>query len=165
MRAAGRALGLSQPTIARRLAAFEATFGGPILFERLPEGLRLSAAGEQLVPAAESVEDAVLTLERRRAAASPVLSGTVRVSTGECAAGFLARCLSGPTTTALPSGITLELVSESGQTANLTRREADMALRHEPPESGDFYISKAGTFACAVYRRRGTDRFQMHKHR
>ena len=38
MRAAGRALGLSQPTIARRLAAFEATFGGPSLFDRLPEG-------------------------------------------------------------------------------------------------------------------------------
>ena len=157
MRAAGRALGLSQPTIARRLAAFEAGFGGPSLFDRLPEGLRLNAVGEQLVPAAESIEDAVLTLERQRAAASPVLTGTVRISTGECAAGFLARCLSGPTTTALPSGITLELVSESGQTANLTRREADMALRHQPPESGDFYISKAGTFACAVYRRRGVD--------
>ena len=156
MRAAGRALGLSQPTIARRLAAFEATFGGQTLFDRLPEGLRLNAAGEQLVPAAESVEDAVLTLERRRAAASPVLSGTVRVSTGECAAGFLARCLSGPTTTALPSGITLELVFAQ-QEANLARREADMALRHQPPESGDFYISKAGTFACAVYRRRGAD--------
>jgi DNA-binding transcriptional LysR family regulator len=153
MRAAGRALGLSQPTIARRLAAFEATFGGQTLFDRLPEGLRLNAAGEQLVAAAESVEDAVLTLERRRAAASPVLSGTVRVSTGECAAGFLARCLSGPTTTALPSCITLELV-DSRQTANLARREADMALRHQPPETGDFYISKAGTFACAVYRRR-----------
>ena len=140
----------------RRLAAFEATFGGPTLFDRLPEGLRLSAAGEQLVPAAESVEDAVLTLERRRAAASPVLSGTVRVSTGECAAGFLARCLSGPTTTALPSGITLELI-ESRQTANLARREADMALRHEPPESGDFYVPKLGAFACAVYQRRGAD--------
>src|SRR3984893_12760871 len=112
MRAAGRALGLSQPTIARHLAAFEASFGGSALFDRLPEGLRLNAAGEQLVPAAESVEDAVLTLERQRAAASPALSGTVRVSTGECAAGFLARCLSGPTTTALPSGITLELVDE-----------------------------------------------------
>ena len=61
MRAAGRALGLSQPTIARRLTAFEATFGGPSLFDRLPEGLHLSAAGEQLVAAAESVEDAVLT--------------------------------------------------------------------------------------------------------
>jgi len=156
MRAAGRALGLSQPTIARRLAAFEATFDGPTLFDRLPEGLRLNAAGEQLVPAAESIEEAVLTLERRRAAASPVLSGTVRVSTGECAGGFLARCLSGSTTTALPSGITLELVDELRPPANLVRRQADMALRHEPPESGDFYISKAGTFACAVYRRRGT---------
>src|SRR5437588_100820 len=157
MRAAGRALGLSQPTIARRLAAFEATFGGPTLFDRLPEGLRLNAAGERLLAAAEGIEDAVLTLERRRAAASPALSGTVRVSTGECAGGFLARCLSEATTTALPSGITLELVDELRQTANLVRRQADMALRHEPPEGGDFYISKAGTFACAVYRRRGAD--------
>src|SRR5712691_772261 len=157
MRAAGRALGLSQPTIARRLAAFEASFGGPRLFDRLPEGLRLNAAGEQLISAAESIEDAVLTLERRSAAASPVLSGTVRVSTGECAAGFLARCLSEASTTALPPGITLELVDELRQTANLVRRQADMALRHEPPEGGDFYISKAGTFACAVYRRRGAD--------
>jgi hypothetical protein len=33
MRAAGRALGLSQPTIARRLAAFETSFGGQILFD------------------------------------------------------------------------------------------------------------------------------------
>jgi DNA-binding transcriptional LysR family regulator len=156
MRAAGRALGLSQPTIARRLAAFEATSGGPTLFDRLPEGLRLNATGEQLVPAAEAVEEAVLTLERRRAAASPELSGTVRVSTGECAAGFLARCLAGSTKAALPSGITLELV-ESRQTANLARREADLALRHQPPESGDFYVSKLGTFACAVYRRRGAE--------
>ena len=109
MRAAGRALGLSQPTIARRLAAFEATFGGATLFDRLPEGLRLNAAGLKLVPAAESVEEAALTLERRRAAASPGLGGTVRVSTGECAAGFLARFLSEPTR-ALPAGITLELI-------------------------------------------------------
>ena len=88
MRAAGRALGLSQPTVARRLAAFETSFDGQILFDRLPEGLRLNAVGEQLVAAAESVEEAVLTLERRLAAVSPELSGTVRVSTGECAAGF-----------------------------------------------------------------------------
>ena len=80
----------------------------------------------------------------------------MRVSAGECAAGFLARCLSEPTRTALPSGITLELIDER-QTKNLVRREADMALRHQPPESGDFYVTKAGTFACSVYRRRGAD--------
>jgi DNA-binding transcriptional LysR family regulator len=108
MRAAGRKLGLRQPTIARRLAAFEATFGGPTLFDRLPEGLHLNAVGEQLLPTTENVEQAMLTLERQRAAASPMLSGRVRVSTGECAAGFLARCLSGSTKAVLPSGITLD---------------------------------------------------------
>src|SRR3984957_89482 len=155
LRAAGRSLGLSQPTIGRRLASFEATFGGPMLFDRLPEGLRLNSAGEQLVPAAESVENAALMLERRRAAASPALSGTVRVSVGEWAAGFLARWLSDNGPSALPSGITLELV-ESRRTANLARREADLAVRHHPPESGDLYVAKVGTFACAVYRRCGS---------
>jgi DNA-binding transcriptional LysR family regulator len=155
LRAAGRALRLSQPTIGRRLTAFEATFGGPTLFDRLPEGLRLNVAGEQLISAAESVERAALMLERRRAAASPGLSGTVRVSVGEWAAGFLAQCLSDAGPTALPAGITLELV-ESRQTANLARREADLAVRHHPPESGDLYVAKVGVFACAVYRRRGS---------
>src|SRR5262245_28947632 len=153
LRAAGRTLGLSQPTVARRLAEFEATFGGPTLFDRLPEGAHLNAAGERLVAAAETVEQAMLTLERRRAAASPALSGTVRVSAGECAAGFLARCLSGAATAPLPSGITLELL-QTLQPANLLRREADLALRHQPPKSGDYYVAKLGTFAVAVYRRR-----------
>jgi DNA-binding transcriptional LysR family regulator len=152
LRAAGRALGLSQPTIARRLAAFEATFGGAPLFDRLSDGVHLNAAGTELRPAAESVERAVLSLERRRAAAASVLSGTVRVSTGECAAGFLARCLSGATTAVLPAGVTLEL--RSLQPADLARREADLALRHERPDSGDYYATKLGTFAVAVYRRR-----------
>ena len=155
MRAAGRALGLSQPTIARRLTAFEAGFGGQPLFDRLPEGVRLNAAGEQLLGAAEDAEKAMLALERRRAAASPALSGTVRVATGECAAGFLARCLSGAIPAPLPSGITLELLTL--QPADLLRHEADLALRHEPPESGDYYVAKLGTFAVAVYRRRDAE--------
>src|SRR5271155_6278153 len=95
LRAAGRALGLSQPTIGRRLVPFEAAFGGPALFDRLPEGLRLNAAGAALLETAEQLEDAALALERRHAATSPALSGTVRVSVGEWAAGFLARHLSG----------------------------------------------------------------------
>jgi DNA-binding transcriptional LysR family regulator len=155
LRAAGRALGLSQPTIGRRLAAFEAAFGGPALFDRLPEGLRLNAAGAALVPAAEQLETAGLALERRRAAASPELCGTVRVSVGEWAAAFLARSLAGDTGTKLPAGITLELV-ESQQTANLARREADLAVRHHPPESGDLHVARLGSFAVSVYRRRGS---------
>ncbi len=156
LRAAGRALGLSQPTIGRRLGAFEAAFGGPALFDRLPDGLRLNATGEALLPAAEQLESAALSLERRRAAASPALSGTVRVSVGEWAAAFLSRSLANGSGTALPNGITLELV-ESQQTANLARREADLAVRHHPPESGDLYIAKLGVFAAAIYRRAGCE--------
>lgn len=155
LRAAGRTLGLSQPTIGRRLALFEATFGGPTLFDRLPEGLRLNAAGEALMPAAQQLESAALALERRRAAGSSALSGTVRVSVGEWAASFLAGALADPSANAI-DGITLELV-ESRETANLARREADLAVRHHPPQSGDLYISKLGTFACAVYRRLGSE--------
>src|SRR5437763_2210555 len=146
LRAAGRALGLSQPTVGRRLAAFEAAFGGgPALFDRLPDGLRLNTAGEALLPAAEELEDAALALERRHAAASPVLSGTVRVSVGEWAAAFLSGNLGPVSPAPLPSGITVELV-ESRETANLARREADLAVRHHPPEGGDLYIAKLGTF-------------------
>jgi DNA-binding transcriptional LysR family regulator len=156
LRAAGRALGLSQPTVGRRLATFEAAFGGPTLFDRLPEGLRLNAAGAALVSAAEELESAGLALERRRAAASPGLSGTVRISVGEWAAAFLSRSSGGGAGTPIPRGITLELV-ESQQTANLARREADLAVRHHPPEGGDLYIARLGTFAAAVYRRRHSE--------
>ena len=65
MRAAGRALGLSQPTIARRLTSLETDFGQP-LFDRLPDGVRLNAAGQQLLDPAEDVERAMLVVERRR---------------------------------------------------------------------------------------------------
>jgi DNA-binding transcriptional LysR family regulator len=110
LRAAGRTLGLSQPTVGRHLASFEASFGGPTLFDRLPEGLRLNPAGNALIGAAEELESAALALERRRAAASPALSGTVRVSVGEWAAAFLAGSLADGSGTPLPPGITLELV-------------------------------------------------------
>ena len=81
MRAAGRALGLSQPTVARRLAALEADFGEQPLFDRLPDGMRLNAAGEQLLDAAEDVERAMLAVERRRRRQrSAVLCGSPQAS-------------------------------------------------------------------------------------
>src|SRR5437879_12578415 len=78
MRGAGRALGLSQPTIARRLAAFEAGFTGQPLLDRLPAGLHLNEVGDQLLAAAEDAERSMLTFERRPAAATTILSGTAR---------------------------------------------------------------------------------------
>src|SRR5204862_4323775 len=111
--------------------------------------------GTALLPVAEQLESAALSLERHRAAASSVLSGTVRISVGEWAAAFLTRHVGSSSENPPPAGVTLELV-ETFQTANLARREADLAVRHYPPESGDLSFSKLGGFAESVYCRLGT---------
>ena len=112
------------------------------------------AAHDEEIGGHRSIKFVLLAMERQRTAASP---GWRTAGIRPAMSPVLARRLSDDP--ALPSGITLELV-DSRQTANLARREADMALRHQPPESSDFYISKAGTFACAVYRRRGAERMR-----
>ena len=150
LRAAARLLGLSQPTVGRRLARFEAATGPAPLFDRLPEGMRLTAAGKGLVPVAEQLEAAARALQGRRASAAD-RPASVRISVGEWAGGFLARCLAGPDRHPLPDGLAIELMV-SDQTANLGRREADLAVRHGRPETGDLYVVRVGTMACAAYR-------------
>jgi len=146
LRAAARGIALSQPTLGRRLARLEATLGGPPLFDRLPEGLRLTASGAGLLPLAERVEATALTLQRRQAATDA--QGPVRISCGEWAGGFLATYL--PARVA-ERGLTAELV-QSDQTANLARRAADLAVRHGRPVTGDLTVSRIGTIACAAYQ-------------
>jgi DNA-binding transcriptional LysR family regulator len=142
LRAAGRALGISQPTVGRRIVAFEAVFGGPTLFDRLPEGLRLNEAGAALLPVAEQLENAALSLERHRAAAASVLSGTVRISVGEWAAAFLTRHVGSSSENPPPAGITLELV-QTIQTA-ATRLVAAMGARAEDARALAYRLCEIG---------------------
>jgi DNA-binding transcriptional LysR family regulator len=117
--------------------------------------LRLNAAGESLVEAAEELERAALTLERRRAPRHRIERHRAR----------LCRRVGGAVPGAPPVGrvarrsgvgITLELV-ESPEMANLARRDADLAVRHSHaiPQTGNLYVTKLGDIACAVYQRRG----------
>lgn len=151
LRAAGRALGLSQPTVGRRLARFEAAVGAEPLFDRLPDGLRPRPAGTAMVPLAEQLESAAMALQRRHAG-SVEPAGSVRISVGEWAGRFLASHLTDPSDPErLPAAVTVELV-QSDQTASLSRRAADLAVRHGRPETGALYVSRIGSIACAVYR-------------
>ncbi|MBO0737322.1 MAG: LysR family transcriptional regulator [Alphaproteobacteria bacterium] len=148
LRAAGRALGLSQPTIGRRLAAFEATFGGPSLFDRLPEGLRLTA----LRPAAQQLESAALALERHRAAGPSLLSGTVRLGRGvgrELRPGS-GRPVGGPDRRDYPRTRRVAGDRQSRAPRRISRR---VTIRRRAA----LYGSKPGAFACAVCRRRGSE--------
>jgi molybdate transport repressor ModE-like protein len=131
---AARALKLNHATVWRRLKALEADLGTR-LFERGSGGYAPTAAGEELRRAAEAMEEAAGLLDRRLSGRDPRLTGSVRLSTIDPVAvhllpAHLARFRS------LHPGITVELAVTTAL-ANLTRRDADVALRatDTPPET------------------------------
>ena len=80
--AAGRALGLDQSTVQRRLAELERRFGQPLV-QRQPTGYRLTEFGQALLPHAQKVEDAVAQFKQRLATVASEVTGTVRVTCPE----------------------------------------------------------------------------------
>jgi molybdate transport repressor ModE-like protein len=80
--AAGRALGVSQTTVARRIAALEQALGFP-LFDKRQAGYALTPAGERLVQKAQTVEESASAFSEAAAAHSRDLSGTVKITTEE----------------------------------------------------------------------------------
>src|SRR5947209_16278096 len=80
--AAARKLRVDYTTVGRRLAALEEDLGAK-LFERTPEGLILTKAGESIRAAAEEMEEAALLIEQRALGADRKLAGVVGVSTAD----------------------------------------------------------------------------------
>lgn len=80
--AAGRALRVSQTTVARRIAALEAALGFP-LFEKRQAGYALTPAGEALLDRAEQVEHSTAAFAQAAAGYSRDVSGTVRITSEE----------------------------------------------------------------------------------
>jgi len=77
--AAGRALHVSQTTVARRIAALEEALGFP-LFDKRQAGYTLTPAGEQLLDRAGQVETATLAFSEAARAHARDLSGVVRLT-------------------------------------------------------------------------------------
>jgi DNA-binding transcriptional LysR family regulator len=130
--AAARALRVNHTTVLRRVNAFEERLGLRV-FERLPTGYALTAGGEELL-AARAMADTVAALERRLQGRDLRLEGELRVATTdtlmasvlpEVLAAFRER----------HPGILVE-VSTANTMANLTRRDADVAIRPaaDPPD-------------------------------
>ena len=80
--AAGRALRVSQTTIARRIAALEEAVK-LTLFEKRQAGYALTPEGVELLSHAEAVESAAQGFESAASASTRDLSGNVRVTTEE----------------------------------------------------------------------------------
>src|SRR3546814_6128003 len=111
--------GLWCPRPARRVKALEEA-SGALLFDRLPDRFVLTAAGEELLADAQSMEQAAETIHRRSAGLSDTAHGTVRLLAGEAMTAFLARHL--PRLRHNMRCIEIELVA-SQLLANLSRRE------------------------------------------
>jgi DNA-binding transcriptional LysR family regulator len=148
---AGRSLGLSHATVFRRLGAIEARLGVR-LFERQRDGYAPTAAGDEVAAAARRMEAEVLAVERRVAGQDLKPSGTVRVTTTD---SLLIGLLS-PILAAFRrayADIVLEVVV-SNEIVNLSRRDADVAIRPSsaPPET--LIGRKVATLAQAIYGHR-----------
>lgn len=76
--AAGGALGYTQSAVSRQISALEDASGAP-LFDRLPRGVRLTAAGETLLPHAEAVLGRLAAARRDLSALRDLTAGRVRV--------------------------------------------------------------------------------------
>lgn len=130
---AARSLRVNHTTVLRRVNGLEARMGVR-LFERRSTGYALTAAGEEVLAVARGMDATVAALERRLAGQDLRLSGTLRVATTDTLALTVLMPHLAAFRAAHP-GIALE-VAISNVMANLTRRDADVAVRpaDNPPE-------------------------------
>jgi DNA-binding transcriptional LysR family regulator len=145
---AAETLAVNHSTVFRRLNAIEAQLGVK-LFERAGGEYHPTDAGARVLAAAERVEAEALSLDRELAGGDAKLSGELRVTSSETLA-FSALTLEIARFRSFHPGIRVELVVDNRQ-VDLSRREADVALRATRPRRGDLFGRKLADIAWAVY--------------
>lgn len=146
---AAEKLGIDASTVSRRLAAFEESTGAP-LFDRTREGLSPTAAAEQLVTAAEDMEAAAFRVARAADGWESAPEGLVRITAFPGFADSFVVPLLPALVKAYP-GLRFSL-DTSTEIADLTRREADLAMRLVKPSSGELVVTRLATLRYAVLR-------------
>src|SRR5688572_10707823 len=147
--AAGRALRISQTTVARRIAALEQAIGFP-LFEKRQAGYALTPAGEALLDRARQVSTAANAFAEAAAAEGRNANGTVRITTQEIFAVTLLAPMLRELHERHPE-IMIEL-DDSQDFRDLGEGEADIALRS----------AKGDLAAGIVGRRLGPDDWTLY---
>jgi len=149
---AARELRVTLSTAMRRLDQLEAGLGTR-LFERHRQGYAATDAGELLLREARAVAPRIDAVERQLQGRDLRLKGTVHLTTAFATVSYLLAPALADFTRAHP-GISVD-VSESSALLDLSRREADVALRfsREPP---DHWVGRQlGVVQYRAYVRRG----------
>jgi DNA-binding transcriptional LysR family regulator len=149
--AAARRLKVDHSTVARRVSGLEESLGVR-LFDRLPRGWALTHDGEEMAERVERLESEIFALGSFARGRSDALTGTVRVSAPPAFAALFLMPRLGLLRERHP-GIELELAGEM-RIANLTRREADLALRIGRPEGASMVVRRLPDFGYGLFGRR-----------
>lgn len=146
--AAGRALGISQPTLGRQISALEQELKVS-LFERVSKGLELTHAGVQLYAHVKKMAEAANEFSLAALGQNEEVSGQVCISLSELDAYFTLPPLMGAFRKIAPN-IQLEVVV-SNDMSDLKRREADIAIRYQRPSQPDLIAKKLGDEVVHLY--------------
>jgi DNA-binding transcriptional LysR family regulator len=145
--AAARVLGVDPSTVSRRLGALEQAVAAT-LFDRGRDGIAATKAAEDLMPVAEAVEEARARVGRAAEGLERDVSGLVRITcppdTAEVAVVPLVQEL-------LARHPALRIDLDAGEAVReLTRREADLAIRTVRPVRGDLIVTRLFTVSWVL---------------
>lgn len=153
--AAALRLGIDHSTVFRRLKQVEALLGMP-LFERHRAGYTLTSAGEEIAALAARVDEDITTVTRRLAGQVPAPSGDVRLATSDSILSDLLMPMLVRFRQANPA-IRLDVVTGNAA-LNLSRRDADVAVRATDAPPDTLVGRRAARIAWALYGAAGRER-------
>ncbi|MEL7125050.1 MAG: LysR family transcriptional regulator [Pseudomonadota bacterium] len=158
LRAAGRAVGVSDTTVARRIKALEAAVGVPLFVRGMSGHYAPTDAARDILVHAEAIELENTLLRETLGQAAERVTGSVRIS----AVPIVVNRILVPALPALSDKhpqLAVELVP-AAQNLDLSKREADLALRFARPETGGLRTKaqRLGSLTFGVYAARSGDR-------
>lgn len=151
LRGAALTLGVDQTTVGRRLSALEARLGAK-LFLRTHAGFVLTQSGEVAREVAEPMEQLAVSFARRTQGDDARVAGEVRVTTTDAlAVDFVIPAID--TLRARYPDVRVILTTTT-RVLDLTRREADIAIRTVRPTHAGLIVRKLGEWDVGLYATR-----------
>ncbi len=149
--AAARELGVNRSTVLRRIDRFQEDLNCHI-FKRSAEGYALTLEAEKMINAAREVEATLFDLQRQLAGRELRLEGELRVTTTDT---FMLSLLAAPLASFRQRypHILVDLMV-TNQVLDLTRRDADIAIRPTQHPDAGFVGRKLRDIEFSVYTRK-----------
>ncbi|MEM8688980.1 MAG: LysR family transcriptional regulator [Pseudomonadota bacterium] len=156
--AGARALGVTQPTLSRQVAALEAALD-VVLFERVGKSLVLTPSGVELAGHVRAMFEAASQVSLTASGRSEAIDGRVRITASDIMSALLLPPVMAELRARAPL-VEFEIVA-ANDIRDLQSREADIAIRHVRPEQPDLIArlvsdATAHFYAATAYlERRG----------